>query len=86
MFRAGELTLDIVTTLLQRTTLITDPAVLTLVDATLAGAAARLMRLSYGQVCGHVDRVIAKHDRDAVRRRKKAADEREVWSSTASTE
>ncbi|MCV7169141.1 DUF222 domain-containing protein, partial [Mycobacterium manitobense] len=79
MFRAGELTLDIVTTLLQRTTLITDPAVLTHVDATLAGAAARLMRLSYGQVCGYVDRVIATHDRDAVRRRQKAADEREIW-------
>ncbi|MGA5465666.1 DUF222 domain-containing protein [Mycobacterium sp. NPDC050041] len=79
MFRAGELTLDIVDTLLHRTTLITDPAVLTHVDATLAGAAARLMRLSYGQVCGYIDRVIATHDRDAVRRRQKAADEREVW-------
>ncbi|MDO3636941.1 HNH endonuclease signature motif containing protein, partial [Mycolicibacterium arseniciresistens] len=79
MFRAGELTLDIVTTLLQRTTLITDPAVLTHVDATLAGAAARLMRLSYGQVCGYVDRAIAAHDRDAVRRRQKASDEREIW-------
>ncbi|MGA5464555.1 DUF222 domain-containing protein [Mycobacterium sp. NPDC050041] len=79
VFRAGELTLDIVDTLLHRTTLITDPAVLTHVDATLAGAAARLMRLSYGQVCGYVDRIIATHDRDAVRRRQKAADEREVW-------
>ncbi|MGA5464107.1 DUF222 domain-containing protein [Mycobacterium sp. NPDC050041] len=79
MFRAGALTLDIVDTLLHRTTLITDPAVLTHVDATLAGAAARLMRLSYGQVCGYVDRIIATHDRDAVRRRQKAADEREVW-------
>ncbi|MEV3904841.1 DUF222 domain-containing protein [Mycobacterium sp. NPDC050551] len=79
MFRAGALTLDIVDTLLHRTTLITDPAVLTHVDATLAGAAARLMRLSYGQVCGYVDRIIATHDRDALRRRQKAADEREVW-------
>ncbi|MGA5464251.1 DUF222 domain-containing protein [Mycobacterium sp. NPDC050041] len=79
MFRAGALTLDIVDTLLHRTTLITDPAVLTHVDATLAGAAARLMRLSYGQVCGYIDRIIATHDRDAVRRRQKAADEREVW-------
>ncbi|MCZ8377521.1 DUF222 domain-containing protein [Mycobacterium sp. CPCC 205372] len=79
MFRAGELTIDIVDTLLHRTTLITDPAILTHVDATLAGAAPRLMRLSYGQLCGYVDRVIAIHDRDAVRRRKKAADEREIW-------
>ncbi|MCV7168908.1 DUF222 domain-containing protein [Mycobacterium manitobense] len=79
MFRVGELTLDIVTTVLHRTALITDPAVLTLVDATVAGAAARLMKLSYGQVCGYVDRIIARHDRDALRRRKKAAEEREVW-------
>ncbi|MCZ8378992.1 DUF222 domain-containing protein [Mycobacterium sp. CPCC 205372] len=78
-FRAGDLSLPIVDTLLHRTDLITDPAILTHVDAKLAGAAARLATLSYGQLCGHVDRIIAREDSDAVRRRKKAADERELW-------
>ncbi|MDO3636462.1 HNH endonuclease signature motif containing protein, partial [Mycolicibacterium arseniciresistens] len=78
-FRAGDLSLPIVETLLHRSDLITDPAILTHVDAKLAGAAARLATLSYGQLCGHVDRIIAREDSDAVRRRKKAADDRELW-------
>lgn len=78
-FRAGELSTTIVRVLLQRTGLITDPAILTLIDGKLAGAAAKLMALSYGQVCGYVDRVVARQDRDALRRRKRAAESREIW-------
>jgi hypothetical protein len=79
VFRAGELSTAIVRVLLQRTGLITDPAILTHVDGKLAGAAARLMALSYGQMCGYVDRIVARQDRDALRRRKRAAENREIW-------
>ncbi|MCV7171351.1 DUF222 domain-containing protein [Mycobacterium manitobense] len=37
------------------------------------------MTLSHGQLCGHVDRLIARQDRDAVRRRKRARELREFW-------
>ncbi|WP_082929555.1 HNH endonuclease signature motif containing protein [Mycobacterium sp. 852013-51886_SCH5428379] len=81
VFRAGDLNAATVDTLLHRTELITDPDVLACVDAKLAAAAARLMGLSLGQVGSHVDRIIARQDQDAVRRRKKAADRREIWFS-----
>ncbi|MDO3639045.1 HNH endonuclease signature motif containing protein, partial [Mycolicibacterium arseniciresistens] len=70
---------SIVDVLLHRTSLITDPDILAGVDAALAGAAVRLMTLSPGQLCGHVDRIIARVDRDAVRRRKRARELREFW-------
>jgi hypothetical protein len=78
-FRAGELSTSIVRVLLQRTGLITDPAILTHIDGKFAGAAAKLMALSYGQMCGYVDRIVARQDRDALRRRKRAAESREIW-------
>ncbi|MBO0678906.1 DUF222 domain-containing protein [Mycolicibacterium sp. S2-37] len=79
VFRMGDLTLSAVDTLLHRTELITDPDVLARVDAKLAAAAARLMAMSPGRLGSHVDSIIVRQDRDAVRRRKKAADQREVW-------
>ncbi|WP_408633159.1 DUF222 domain-containing protein [Mycobacterium hippophais] len=79
VFRAGDLSMAVVDVLLHRTSLITDPDILAGVDAALAGAAVRLMTLSHGQLCGHVDRIIARQDRDAVRRRKRAAELREFW-------
>ncbi|MEV3904466.1 DUF222 domain-containing protein [Mycobacterium sp. NPDC050551] len=79
VFRAGDLSLAVVDVLLHRTSLITDPDNLAGVDARLAGAAVRLMAMSPGQLCGHVDRIIARVDRDAVRRRKRARELREFW-------
>jgi hypothetical protein len=79
VFRAGDLTMAVVDTVLHRTDLITDPDVLARVDAQLAAAVAKLRLMSDGAIRGYVDRIIARLDADAVRRRKKAAERREVW-------
>lgn len=79
VFRAGDLTARIVEALIERTDLITDPAILARVDKRLSVAAPRLHAMSYFGVIGYVDRMLKRIDPDAVRRRKKAAEQREIW-------
>jgi hypothetical protein len=55
------------------------------VDADLAAVVDRWPSLSRGQRIARVDRVVARHDRDAVRRRKKKRDDRGSRSGTAET-
>lgn len=79
VFALGDIDRNLVETLVYRTGLITDPDILARIDGQLAAACGRLTTLTLGKLSAYVDRVIAKLDPDAVRRRKKAAEKREVW-------
>jgi Domain of unknown function (DUF222) len=75
---AGDLDYRVFQTLVYRTDLITDPDVLAAVDTRLASRAPRWQALSRGKLAREVDRIVARVDADAVRRRKQRAEEREV--------
>ncbi|WP_082964220.1 HNH endonuclease signature motif containing protein, partial [Mycobacterium sp. E796] len=79
VFRAGEIDFRLFQTIVYRTDLIEDPEVLARVDAQLAANVARWPSMTQGRLAAQVDRIVAKADRDAVRRRAKAQRDREVW-------
>ena len=85
VFVAGDIDYLMYQTLVYRTALITDAEVLTSVDAELAVKVPRWPSLSRGQISGRVDRIVARHDRDAARRRKERAADRavDIWDSGA---
>src|SRR5918911_592381 len=69
--------------LVSRVDSITDDDVLAAVDRELARTVVRWPSLSRGQLSGRVDRIVARHDQDTVRRRKKKAYDRAIgiWNS-----
>ncbi|OBK45435.1 HNH endonuclease signature motif containing protein [Mycobacterium sp. 1081908.1] len=79
VFRAGDLDYRLFQTIVYRTDLIEDPEVLAAVDAQLAANVARWPSMSRGRLGAQVDRIVARADVDAVRRRAKAQRDREVW-------
>ena len=83
VFRAGDIDYLMFGAIVSRTEVITDPARLAAVDAELSLAVARWPSLSRSQLIGRVDRIVARHDRDAKRRRTKKRDDRwiEIWDS-----
>ena len=78
-FRAGDIDYRLLQTLVFRTDLITDPQVLARVDGELAVRVARWPSMTHGRLAGEIDRVVAKADPDAVRARRVAVRDREVW-------
>jgi hypothetical protein len=79
VFAAGDIDFRMFQTVVFRTDLIEDPEVLAGVDAQLAANVARWPSMSRGRLAGQVDKVVAKADRDAVRRRKERQVDREIW-------
>lgn len=75
---AGDIDYWLFTTMVFRTDLITDPEVLTQVDTTLAAKVSRWSALTQRRLAGYIDKIVARADRDAVRRRRKLQAEREV--------
>jgi hypothetical protein len=75
---AGDIDYRSFQTMVYRTDLITDPDTLVVVDGQLASRAPRWSALSQGKLRREVDRVVAKADQDAVRRRKEHVEDREV--------
>lgn len=69
VFRAGDIDYRAFQTLVYRTELIEDRQVLAAVDAQLAVLVARWPSLSRGRLGAQIDRVVARADADAVRRR-----------------
>ncbi len=79
VFRAGDIDYRLFQTLVYRTDLITDAAVLAAVDAELALKVVRWPSMTQGRLAGLVDKVVAKADADAVRRRRQRQADREIW-------
>ncbi len=75
---AGDIDYRSFQTIVYRTDLITDPAVLAAVDAELALKVARWTCITQGRLGGRVDRIVARADQDAVRKRRERRGEREV--------
>lgn len=78
VFAAGDIDYRLFQTIVYRTDLITDPDTLAAVDGRLARRAPRWTTLSQGSARREVDRIVARADADAVRRRKERAEDREV--------
>ncbi len=79
LFRAGEIGFMVFATIVFRTDLITDPAVLASVDAQLAANVARWPAMSRGRLSGAIDKIVVKADRDALRNRTQYKADREVY-------
>src|SRR5271170_6714899 len=78
LLQAGDIDYRTFQTIVYRTDLITDSDVLAAVDAELAVKVARWPGITQGRLGGYVDRVVARADRDAVRRRRERRGDREV--------
>jgi len=79
LFRAGDIGFALFATIVYRTDLIVDEAVLAAVDAELALKVVRWPSMSRGRLSGQVDKIVARVDADAVRRRRQRQSDREVW-------
>ncbi|MCV7124942.1 DUF222 domain-containing protein, partial [Mycobacterium lacus] len=79
VFRAGEIDYRMFQTLVYRTDLITDAAVLARVDAELGLRVARWPSMTQGRLAGAIDRIVAPADPDAVRRVRERTRDRQVW-------
>ncbi|WP_428342205.1 HNH endonuclease signature motif containing protein [Mycobacterium sp.] len=78
---AGDIDYRTFQTIVYRTDLIADPDVLGGVDASLAVKVTRWRGVTQGRIGGYVDQVVARADRDAVRRRRERRGDRElsIW-------
>ena len=79
VFKAGDIDQRTFATIVYRTDLITDGNVLATVDGQLALTVVRWPSMTRGRLAGHIDKIVAKADADAVRRRTERRTEREVW-------
>lgn len=84
-FRAGDIDYRAFQTVVFRTDLITDPDMLARVDARLAARLSLRPSLTRGRLAAEVDRIVAKADRDAVRRAKESLRDRFVDVVSAET-
>ncbi|OBJ68735.1 HNH endonuclease signature motif containing protein [Mycobacterium sp. 1274756.6] len=75
---AGDISDSTFRTISYRTGLVNDAEALATVDAAVAARAARWPALSQSRLAGHIDRIIARVDRDAVRKRREVLAGREV--------
>ncbi|WP_055401855.1 MULTISPECIES: HNH endonuclease signature motif containing protein [unclassified Mycobacterium] len=79
VFAAGDIDFRMVQTMVYRTDLITDPNVMARVDEQLAARVARWPSMTPARLGAQVDKIVARADADAVRRRRERAAGREVW-------
>jgi hypothetical protein len=80
---AGDISYLMFQTIVYRTDLITDPDVMAVVDAELAVKVRRWPAMTRGRLAAHIDQVVARVDRDAVRRCREQQADRElsIWDS-----
>jgi hypothetical protein len=79
VFAAGDIDYRMFQTIVYRTDLITDDEVLAAVDGQLAANVVRWPSMTQGRLAGQVDRIVARADVDAVRRRREGQSDREIW-------
>ncbi len=78
VFKAGDIDVWLFRTIAYRTDLITDNDVLAAVDAELAARVGRWPSMTASRLAGKIDKIVAKADVDAVRRRKEHQTGREI--------
>ncbi len=78
VFEAGDIDLGVFAAIVFRTECISDEAVMAAVDAELAARVSRWPSMSRGRLDREVDRVVARHDRDALRRSREHLEDRHV--------
>ena len=83
VFAAGDLDFRTFRTIVFRTDLITDPDVLATVDNGLALGVGRWPSMTQARLAGQIDKIVARADGDAVRRRQQRHADRElsIWDS-----
>ena len=83
LLQAGDVSYRTFQTIAYRTDLITDPEVMAAVDARLAAVIPRWPAMTQGRLASYVDRMVARADRDAVRRRRERQAGREfsIWDN-----
>jgi hypothetical protein len=83
LLQAGDVSYRTLQTIAYRTDLITDPEVMAAVDARLAAVIPRWPAMTQGRLASYVDRIVARADRDAVRRRRERQAGREfsIWDN-----
>lgn len=86
LFLDGTISIRLVTTIVWRTTLITDPYVLQALDTELAGIATSLGPLSAAKTAAAIDALIDRFDPEAIRRYQRGARGREVVVDTRNSE
>ena len=79
VFAAGDIDYQTFRTIVYRTDLITDEQILARVDTLVAVNVTRWPSLTKGRLGAQVDKIVARADKDALRRRRKRHGEREVW-------
>jgi hypothetical protein len=79
VFKAGDIDQRTFATIVFRTDLITDRDVLATVDGQLALNVVRWPSMTRGRLAGQIDKIVAKADADAVRRRTERRTDREIW-------
>ena len=79
VFRAGDIDLATFARVVFRTDLVDDELVMSFVDAELSAEVGGWTALTRGRLDAAVDTVVTRLDRDAVRRRRDAAEGRGVW-------
>ncbi|MFZ3318103.1 HNH endonuclease signature motif containing protein [Mycobacterium sp.] len=79
VFKAGDIDQRTFATIVFRTDLITDREVLAAVDGQLAVTVVRWPSMTQRRLAGQIDKIVAKLDADAVRRRKERRTERGIW-------
>jgi hypothetical protein len=79
VFQAGDIDYRAFTTIVYRSDLITDPDVLSTVDAAVAANVTRWPSMTQGRLGAQIDKIVARADADAVRRRTEQQAEREIW-------
>lgn len=78
VFKAGDIDIRLFQTIVYRTDLIVDREVLAVVDQQLAVTVPRWPSLTASRLAGKIDKIVAKADVDAVRRRKERQVDREI--------
>ncbi|CAM4198003.1 HNH endonuclease signature motif containing protein [Mycobacterium senriense] len=79
VFKAGDIDYRMFQTIVFRTDLITDPDVLARVDEQAAVNVVRWPSMTQGRLGAQVDKIVARADADAVRRRLQLQSDRAVW-------
>ena len=78
VFQAGDIDFRMFQTIVFRTDLIEDPALMATVDSQLAANVARWPSMSRGRLAGAIDKIVVKADRDALRERIQYQADRQV--------